>query len=84
MLEDTADAQYEATEKTRLRAVSIPRSTPHPLAMFMVYSYFNEEVTSIFYSSNQSRLRSDTANFSTALQFLKRWARTLWQQLANL
>ncbi len=69
-LEDTVDAQYEASEKTRLRAVSTPASNPHTLAILKVCSQFNEEATSIFYSSNKFRLHSGTADFSTALQFL--------------
>ena len=68
--EETVDAQYEAGEMTRFCAVSIPKSTPHTLALLGVCSHFNEEATSMFYSSNQFRLHSGTSSFSTALQFL--------------
>ena len=69
-LEDTVDAQYEASEKTRLRAVSIPASNSHTLAILKVRSQFNGEGAPIFYSSNQFRLHNGTADFSFALQFL--------------
>ena len=68
--EEIVDTQFEAREKTSFRAVSIPKSTPHALALLRVCSHFNEEATSIFYGSNQFRLHSGISNFSTAIQFL--------------
>lgn len=106
VLEDTVDAQYEASEKTRLRAVSIPASNPHssdPRGLQPIqrgsHIYLLQQqqiqtpqwyrrflhcspISELAFASNAQMHHLLRRGRIATLH--KGWARTLWQQVADL
>ncbi|MCJ1455542.1 hypothetical protein MMC28_005897 [Mycoblastus sanguinarius] len=69
-LEKAANGRFVADRTTKFRVISLPRSAINIIAILMVSSDINVEACPIFYSQNQFRIHSGTADFSTTLQFL--------------